>query len=887
MSKLDTNDLTQGQQQPAEDQNQEHYQHLQVEPKWLERWEEEKLFQDTFGDFGTEGVGGAEHPAIPEDKMYLLFAFAYPSGSGLHVGHVESKTALDIMARYYRMKAKDVFFPVGWDAFGLPAENYAIKTGVHPEKTTKQAIDTFRRQIKRVGISYDWANELATCHPGYYRWTQWLFNLLFESGLAYRDIGMVNWCPSCKTVLANEQVVEGLCERCDSEVEQKELEQWYFKITEYKDELIEGLDQVDWPEATKRQQKNWIGRSQGVNVDFGLVNAEGEKVEQILTCFTTRIDTIFGTTFLVISPEKFKEIELGQQLSAEYQPVVQKYIQQAFKKTEEERQIGEKDKTGVKTGLRAVNPVNEEEVPILVADYVLAGVGTGVVMGVPGHDERDWEFAQKHQLEIKEVIKPQGRSLKENECFTDYGVMINSGHYSGLSSQEGQEQLVDEFGHVMGKTTTYKLRDWLISRQRYWGAPIPIIYDPEGKPHPIKDQDLPWRLPEDVDFKPTGESPLKSSEEFINRTHQYAAKNFAQLIEQKGWAEDGSDWRPEFDTMDTFVDSSWYYLRYLDSRNQEEFAQIERMEEWLPVDFYLIGPEHIVLHLLYSRFFTKFLRDQGYLDLESGEPFNKMRHQGMILGPDHKKMSKSKGNVINPDVIVEKYGADSLRVYEMFMGPLEADKPWDDRAVQGVYRFLHKLYRLVEGVAEYQGSKVETPEKLKQKLHQTIYKVEQDIPELKFNTAIASMMELVNDWRSWLVHDRDQLAEIANDHPGLSQVDTRKLVRLIAPFAPFMAEEMWQQLGQEFSVHKQNWPEFDPELAKEKELVIPVQVNGKLRGELSLPVELAQDSGQKEEILSQAKQLESVQKWIEDKEIKKEIFVPGRIVSLVVQAEAC
>jgi leucyl-tRNA synthetase len=354
------------------------------------------------------------------------------------------------------------------------------------------------------------------------------------------------------------------------------------------------------------------------------------------------------------------------------------------------------------------------------------------------------------------------------------------------------------------------------------------------------------------------------------------------LIKEKGWAEDGSDWRPEFDTMDTFVDSSWYYLRYLDSRNQEEFAQIERMEEWLPVDFYLIGPEHIVLHLLYSRFFTKFLRDQGYLDLDSGEPFKKMRHQGMILGPDHKKMSKSKGNVINPDVIVEQYGADTLRVYEMFMGPLEADKPWDDRAVQGVYRFLHKLYRLVQGVAEYEGDQVETPEKLEQKLHQTIRKVEQDIPELKFNTAIASMMELVNEWRSWLVHDRDDSEEIADDHPGFSQADTQKLVRLIAPFAPFMAEEMWQQLGQEFSVHQQDWPEFDPDLAKEEEVVIPVQVNGKLRGELSLPVDLAQDPDQKQEILSQAKQLESVQKWIKDKEIKQEIFVPGRIVNLVV-----
>jgi leucyl-tRNA synthetase len=869
------------------------YQHQQVEPKWQQRWEDVGLFQQSLSGRAEASSaltqsGAAQRHSPQLNPMYLLFAFAYPSGSGLHVGHVESKTALDIMARFYRMQGRDVFFPVGWDAFGLPAENYAVKTGVPPAQTTKQAIDTFRRQIKRLAISYDWANEIATCHPEYYRWTQWLFKQLFEADLAYRDTGMVNWCPSCKTVLANEQVVEGLCERCDAEVEQKELRQWFFKITEYQDELIEGLDQVDWPKATKQQQRNWIGRSQGVKVDFGLVDAEGGEVEQDLTCFTTRIDTIFGVTFLVVSPEKFNELELAQHLSAERQPEVKQYIKQAFKKTEEERQIGEKDKTGVKTGLKAVNPVNEEEVPIFVADYVLGGVGTGVVMGVPGHDERDWQFAQKHELEIKPVIKPQGRELKADECFTDYGVMINSGHYSGVSSQEGQEQLVDEFSHVMDRATTYKLRDWLISRQRYWGAPIPIIYDPEGQPHPIKDEDLPWVLPEDVDFKPTGESPLKSSQEFQQRTQRYAQEHFADLIakhQDEGWAKDASDWRPEFDTMDTFVDSSWYYLRYLDSRNQEQFACEERLNQWLPVDFYLIGPEHIVLHLLYSRFFTKFLRDQGYLDLESGEPFDKMRHQGMILGPDHKKMSKSKGNVINPDVIVEKYGADTLRVYEMFMGPLEADKPWDDRAVQGVYRFLHKLYRLVQGVAEYEGRQVETPEKLEQKLHQTMRKVEQDIPELKFNTAIASMMELVNEWRSWLVHDSDDpndSREIADDHPGLSQADTQKLVRLIAPLAPFMAEEMWQQLGGEFSVHQQTWPEFDPDLAQEEELVIPVQVNGKLRGELQLPAEQAQDPEQKLNIITQAQQLESVQKWLTDKQVKKAIFVPGRIVNLVV-----
>ncbi|MEA2056490.1 MAG: leucine--tRNA ligase [Patescibacteria group bacterium] len=890
------------------------YQHQSVETKWLDKWEQEGLFQDTFGDFGgnnykmkagkkkkkkAEKKKAAEKKkgkgaVKPEDKMYLLFAFAYPSGSGLHVGHVESKTALDIMARYNRMNGKDVFFPVGWDAFGLPAENYAVKTGVHPEETTKNAINTFRRQIKRVGISYDWANEIATSHPDYYQWTQWLFIQLFQNGLAYKDIGMVNWCPSCKTVLANEQVVEGLCERCDSEVMQKKLEQWYFKITDYKDELIEGLDEVDWPEATKRQQKNWIGRSEGANVDFEVVDSQSanqggkDKNDNLkLTCFTTRTDTIFGVSFLVISPEKFKEFELEKYLAKDKFDEVEKYIKQAFKKTEEERQIGEKDKTGVNTGLKVINPVNGEEAPLFIADYVLGGVGTGVVMGVPAHDERDWAFAKKHNLSIKPVIKPQFRELKDNECFTDYGVMINSGDYTGRLSLEGREELVEDFSHVIAKTTTYKLRDWLISRQRYWGAPIPIIYDPDGSPHAIKDEDLPWALPHDVDFKPTGESPLKSSQKLIKRTHKYVVENFADLIaehKKDGWAQDGSDWEPEFDTMDTFVDSSWYYLRYLHSRNKDAFSQEDRLNNWMPVDFYLIGPEHIVLHLLYSRFFTKFLRDQGYIDLENGEPFAKMRHQGMILGPDHKKMSKSKGNVINPDKIVKKYGADTLRVYEMFIGPLEADKPWDDRAVQGVFRFLHKMYGLVQDLADYyqtnEGEEVKTAAKLEQKLHQTIRKVGKDIPQLKFNTAIACMMEFSNEWRSWLVHD--QAGEEEKNHPGLSLADAKKLVKILAPFAPFMAEEMWNQLGEKFSVHQQTWPEFDADLAQEEQAIIPVQVNGKLRGELILPAEVAADRDSEIEILTQAKELQSVQKWIKDKEIKKEIFVPGKIVSLVV-----
>ncbi len=858
------------------------YNHQQSEPRWQQRWEEANLFQDQVNQFADKAESGEKI-----NPLYLLFAFAYPSGSGLHVGHVESKTALDILARYNRMLGKDVIFPVGWDAFGLPAENYAIKTGVSPAVTTKEAINTFRRQIKRLGISYDWASELATCHPDYYKFTQWLFAQLYQEGLAYKKMGSVNWCSSCQTVLANEQVVEGLCERCDSEVIQKELEQWYFKITEYKDELIEGLEKVDWPEPTKQQQLHWIGRSQGAEVDFRLQADEAA----VLPCFTTRIDTIFGTTFLVISPEKFRQMEMTQHMNQVHTQEVAKYLDQAFKKTEEERRIGEKDKSGVNTGLLAINPVNGAEVPIFVADYVLGHVGTGVVMGVPAHDERDWAFAVKHNLEILPVIAPvEGKVLVDGKleeydatnpqiCTPEYGVMINSGKYDGLTSKDGQQKIIQDFSDVICSTTTYKLRDWLISRQRYWGAPIPVIYDPQGEAHLIKDKDLPWLLPEDVDFKPTGESPLVSSEELQRRTQEYAAREFADLIASNNWPADGSGWRPEYDTMDTFVDSSWYYLRFLDARNQDKFAKEERLNKFMPVDFYLIGPEHIVLHLLYSRFFTKFLRDQGFIDLPSGEPFAKMRHQGMILGPDHKKMSKSKGNVINPDEIIEKYGADTLRVYEMFMGPLEADKPWDDRAVQGVARFLHKIYKLfvltLEKLEEGSGAE-ESSEKLERKLHATIKKVTKDLSELKFNTAIAALMEFGNDWQAVLKAGEN----------SFNRTQLKALVKLLAPLAPFMAEELWSLLGEEFSVHQQTWPEFDPELAKAQLIIIPVQVNGKLRGELELDAGELEQMNQ-EEVIALAKQLESVQKWLADSngkipsKLKKEIYVSGKIVSLV------
>ncbi len=894
------------QQASTSDQQISTYDHTTAEQAWRERWEEEGLFQDVIKKVEAKQASGEEI-----DPMYLLFAFAYPSGSGLHVGHVLSKTALDIMARFYRMQGKDVFYPVGWDAFGLPAENYAIKTGIPPAKTTQNAIDTFKEQIKQLGISYDWANEIATCHPKYYRWTQWLFTKLFKNDLAYKSTGMVNWCPSCQTVLANEQVVDGLCERCDSEVVQKDLEQWFFKITEYKDELIEGLQHVDWPKATKQHQINWIGRNHGVVVEFELKTKEKESLEletpepeevkvkqagkkqlpdaYALPAFTTRIDTIFGATFLVVSPEKFKEKNLINHVPEDKKQEVLDYLEAAFRKTEEERQIGEKDKTGVDTGLKAVNPVNQEETPVFVADYVLGYVGTGIVMGVPAHDERDWEFAKTNNLDIIPVIKPEDGKLavdgaeveydqeEPQVCFSDYGVMINSDKYNGLTTKEGRQQLLKDFPQKMKEETTYKLRDWLISRQRYWGVPIPVIYDPEGRPHLIKDKDLPWTLPEDVDFNPTGEPPLKSSRQLQQRTAEYAVKEFTDLIKENDWKLDGTDWTPEFDTMDTFVDSSWYYLRYLDSRNQEKFADEKRLNAWMPVDFYLIGPEHIVLHLLYSRFFTKFLRDKGYIDLPSGEPFKKMRHQGMILGPDHKKMSKSKGNVINPDEIVDKYGADTLRVYEMFMGPLEADKPWDERAVQGVYRFLNKIYKLCN--VELNTSHPEqSEEKLERKLHAVIKKVENDIPQLKFNTAIAAMMELANDWQSARLEEEEQ--------SFFSREDLSKIIRLLAPFAPFMAEELWLQWPGEFSIHQQDWPEYDEELAQAELVVIPVQVNGKVRGQLEIEADKVDDLDQ-EEVIARAKELDSVKKWIVDEDgalpdkLEKEIYVPGQIVSLV------
>lgn len=897
------------------------YHHSQVEPKWQAVWEEKALFQDSANVDKGDQVPGASNqkPAKTKElaaddrnlsnKIYLLFAFAYPSGSGLHVGHVESKTALDILARFYRMSGRDVFFPVGWDAFGLPAENYAIKTGVPPVKTTIDAIKTFRRQIKRVGISYDWANEIATSHPEYYKWTQWIFLELFSKGLAYKKPGMVNWCPSCQTVLANEQVINGHCERCDHEVVQKDLNQWYFKITHYKDELIEGLDHVDWPKPTEDQQKHWIGKSEGANVKFRLqvVGDSDQNIDDNLEVYTTAHDTIYGCTFMVVAPEH--ELLTKYQNLISNNEEIKAYIKQANAKTELERQ-SQKEKTGIMVeGLELINPVNNQVVPLYVADYVLAGYGTGAIMAVPGHDQRDYEFAQKYGLPVIQTAQPSSKSDTSHDFISYADIkadreaykMVNSGEFNGMDYVKGRQAILDRLiRQSTGQATNqYKIRDWLISRQRYWGAPIPIVYDPEGKAHPVEAGHLPWTLPTDVEFKPTGESPLKNSKELKERVEKLYGKG----------------WTPEYDTMDTFVDSSWYFMRFVDSRNKKAFASKDQLEKWLPVDFYMIGPEHIVLHLLYARFFTKFLRDQGYLcevkfkssgfsDLPSAdnklatedrnlksnldpddhqahreaglfcihEPFMKMRHQGMILGPDHRKMSKSKGNVIDPDVVIKEHGADALRMYEMFMGPIEADKPWNDRSVIGVRRFLDELYDLIVSEHEAHGSttKQSYSLELQKHLHRTLKKVTEDIPELKFNTAIASLMEFKNHFKQ----GSNLLGSL------LSREDLLILIRMIAPFAPFMAEELFQSLGFSrqlsdtfVSVHQQDWPEFDPKLVVEDTATVVVQVNGKVRDSFEVSLEGASDNKALEDL---AKKQDKVASWLKDKIIHKVICIPPK-----------
>ena len=817
-----------------------HYDHKTIEAKWQAYWDEHGLFEAS-----EKGEG---------EKQYILDMFPYPSSAGLHVGHPEGYTATDIVSRFERMRGKQVLHPMGWDAFGLPAENFAIKQGVHPQETTWSNIENFKRQIKSLGFSYDWSREVNTASPDYYRWTQWLFLELYNRGLAYKKQAPVNWCESCQTVLAREQVVDGKCERCGHEVVQKDLAQWFFKITDFADRLLEDLEGLDWPEPIKLMQTNWIGRSEGGLLTFAVG-------DESLEVFTTRPDTVFGATYMVIAPEHKLIHTLEGKITNIDQ--VKEYVEQSGKKSELERTDLAKEKTGVPLeGIKAINPATGEEIPVWVADYVLAGYGTGAIMAVPGHDVRDWEFAKQYNLPVVAVI--DGGDV-EKEAHVGEGSLTNSGEFDGLSVEEGKQKIVAWLGErgAGELSVNYRLRDWLVSRQRYWGAPIPILYCEQCGEVPVAADQLPVELPDDVDFRPTGESPLARSEKF----HKVSCP--------KCGAFEGV--RREVDTMDTFVDSSWYFLRYADAGNDTEFASKEALDKWCPVDLYVGGAEHAVLHLLYARFVTKALQDAGHVDFS--EPFLKLRNQGMILAEDGRKMSKSLGNVINPDDVVAEYGADTLRLYEMFMGPLEDSKPWSTKSIIGVRRFLEKFWLVVHEVVRELGNegvresdvranghspvpKDDTP--LTRLAHRTLKKVTSDIEQFKFNTAISAMMIY--------------LTELAKNKESAGVVQHLRLLSvMLNPFAPHMTEEVWQLLGGDDSVMRQSWPGYDDALTQSDTIELVLSVNGKVRDKMQVSASISEDEAKELALAS-----EKVRGFLEGKEPKKVIFVKGKLVNIVI-----
>ncbi len=778
-------------------------------------------------------------------KFYCLDMFPYPSGSGLHVGHVEGYTASDIFSRYKKMKGFDVIHPMGWDSFGLPAENYAIKTGVHPAKTVDSAISNFIIQMKNLGLNYDWDREVKTSSPEYYKWTQWLFLFLYKNKLAYKKKAKVNWCEKCSTVLANEQAETGFCERCGDQVVQKDLEQWFFKITDFIEDqefegkkikgLISGLDDIDWPQATKTAQTNWIGKSVGAEVDFIVSNG---KDSYNLNVFTTRPDTLYGCTYVAINPEhelieKFKN-------SIKNLEKVSEYIKSAKKKTDMEKMIDAKDKTGLELeGIFAINPLNNKKIKVFVADYVLSGYGSGAIMAVPAHDDRDYAFAKKYNLEIIEVIS--GGNISET-AYTGDGVLVNSEIIDGLSVEDAKQKIIRylEDNKIGQASINYRLRDWLISRQRYWGAPIPIVYCDKCGEVPVPEKDLPVLLPEDVDFLPTGESPLKYSETF----HEVNCPIC------------GAKARRENDTMDTFVCSSWYYFRYLDSKNEQIFAEKDKISQFMPVDLYIGGADHSVMHLLYARFIAKVLQKYGYSDIN--EPFEKLRHQGMILAEDGSKMSKSKGSVVNPNDVIERYGSDTLRLYEMFMGPLEDPKPWNTKNILGVKRFLEKVSAISNKIAEDASIDYQ---KLNLELNKAIKKVEEDIEELKFNTAISQLMILVNTFSEY-------------EKIGLEYFS--KLLIILSPFAPFTAQELWEKIGQKGGVAQEVWPIYDKAILETEKISLAVQINGKTRGIININPD-SEESG----IIFLIEKDEILKKYLSEG-YKKVVYVKNRIINFIV-----
>ena len=810
----------------------------EIDKKWQEKWKKEGLYK--------------YNPNSEKEKFYTMEMFSYPSGAKLHLGHWFNFGPADSFARFKKMQGYNVFHPMGFDAFGLPAENYAIKTGIHPEDSTRKNIETMKRQLEEMGGSYDWNYSVETCMPDYYKWTQWVFIQLYKAGLAYKKKAPVNWCDSCKTVLANEQVIDCKCERCGTVVKRRKLDQWFFKITDYAEELLEGLKELDWPESTKKVQVNWIGKSKGTEIIF-----KSENNEYQFKVFTTRPDTVFGVTYVVLAPES----AIVQKITTEAQKeAVEKYIEDTLKLNEIDRLSTEREKTGVFTGSYVINPINGEKVPVWIADYVLEEYGTGAVMAVPAHDTRDYEFAKKYNLPIKEVIVPKEEEDYELP-YTNYGKLINSGKYTGQTSEEVKKMITKDLSEKNEgqETTNYRLKDWLVSRQRYWGAPIPIINCEKCGAVPVPEKDLPVLLPYDVEFTPDGESPLKKSKEFMECTCPHC----------------GGKATREADTLDTFVCSSWYELRYPDAKNTEKAFERQTIDKMAPVDVYVGGKEHAAMHLIYVRFMTKALRDLGYLDFD--EPFKKLIHQGMILGPDGNKMSKSKGNTVSPDEYIDQYGADVFRMYLMFGFDYRKGGPWDDKGIDAMSKYFSRIERLIEtitselkDIAENDEIGLKEKELLRVK-NQTIKSMTEDIEDFRFNTAIARNMELLNSINTY-IRDNDKI------NKNLLMEIVEDFVRLLSPLAPHFAEELWEELGKTQSVYKEKWPKVNEAQLTGGIKEIPVQVNGKLKMCVSVDADATP-----EEILTAIKSNAKVKELLDKYDVKKEIYVPGRIYNLVVK----
>lgn len=819
------------------------YEFKNIETKWQKTWEETKSFKVEVDE--------------TKEKYYCLEMFPYPSGK-LHMGHVRNYSIGDVIARYKKMNGYNVLHPIGWDSFGLPAENAAIAHQIHPDIWTTENIGEMQKQLRTLGISYDWDRELATCKEDYYKWTQWIFVQFFEAGLVYKKKSPVNWCPSCTTVLANEQVVSGACERCDSPVIKKNLSQWYFKITDYAERLLQDLDKLDgWPEKVKTMQKNWIGKSVGAEVDFKI-----EGFDKALTVFTTRPDTLYGSTYMVLAPEHEYVNELIA--GTEYQTPIEEFVLKLQHLSEIERTSTDVEKIGLFTGKYAINPLNGAKMPIYVGNYVLMDYGTGAIMAVPAHDERDFEFAKKYDLEIITVIKPEDESIDVNNlsaAYTGKGVMMNSAEYDGMDSKEALAKITDKLdADKLGKkTVNFRLRDWLVSRQRYWGTPIPVVTCPKCGEVAIKEENLPVVLPRDVEFTGKGESPLKTSESF----------KFTPCPKCGEMAE------RETDTMDTFVDSSWYFLRYADANNDKEIFDFKKAEYWMEVDQYIGGVEHAILHLLYARFFTKALYDLKISPVD--EPFKNLLTQGMVL-KDGAKMSKSKGNVVSPNEIIEKYGADTARLFTLFAAPPERDLEWSEDGVEGAYRFLNRVWRLVFDIKDKAvlGDVVVTTKEEKTlnfMLNKSIKKVSEDIGgRFNFNTAISSVMELVNEAYKYKENSKENInGELVNKVAD-------SLVLMLAPFAPHFSEELWSLMGKEVSVHDSQWPSYDEKALVLDEVDVVIQINGKVRDKITVSKDITKDELEKE-----ALSLEKIVKGTEGKQVVKVIVIPGKLVNIVVK----